>query len=338
VRGNGALYSVSVGALNGYAGTADVSVTGLPSGAEASFAPASITGSGSSTLTVSTAASTPTGSYPLTVRGTDRTGSPTRSTSVTLIVTAPDFALSASPSSASTIQGSSASYGVSVSPLNGYAGTVGLAVSGLPIGATPSWTPSSTISGGSGSSTLIVATTGSTPAGSYPLTITGTDSTSSLIRSTSVTLVVSPPVVTAFPSSATVVTGSLRGGSATSLKADDTSYYEVYSTGYTTQTARWQGTFAGVPSTLTNLKVTYKGRNSRTCTQTVSIFNWQTSLWVDLDIRSVGTSDLLIADKTPSGTASAYVSGGQLKVRVRCSTTAGSFYASGNLLKIAYTP
>lgn len=51
--GNGAAYTVSESALNGFNGTVSLTVSGLPAGASASFKPASISGgSGSSTLNV----------------------------------------------------------------------------------------------------------------------------------------------------------------------------------------------------------------------------------------------------------------------------------------------
>ena len=53
-------------ALNGFAGTVNFTVTGLPPGAAGSFSPASVAGSGTSTLSVSTSTSTPAGTYTLT--------------------------------------------------------------------------------------------------------------------------------------------------------------------------------------------------------------------------------------------------------------------------------
>src|SRR5262249_59191568 len=95
-------------------------------------------------------------------------------------------------------QGGSASYTATVSPLNGFAGAVSLSISGLPSGATGTFNPTS-ISGGSGSSTLGVSTSSATPIGSYTLTITGARGSPS--RSTTVTLVVNT----------SCVTGSARG-------------------------------------------------------------------------------------------------------------------------------
>jgi hypothetical protein len=78
---------------------------------------------------------------------------------------------------------------VSVGALNGFNGLVTLGVSGLPPGASASFTLG-TIAG-SGSSTMTVATSPSTPAGSYPLTVTGTSG--STVHSQVVTLAVTAP-------------------------------------------------------------------------------------------------------------------------------------------------
>src|SRR5215471_2295687 len=61
VSGNSVAYTVTIAPQNGFSGTVGLSATGLPAGATASFNPASITGSGSSTLTVTTSGSTPNG-------------------------------------------------------------------------------------------------------------------------------------------------------------------------------------------------------------------------------------------------------------------------------------
>jgi uncharacterized membrane protein len=99
---------------------------------------------------------------------------------------APDFSISATPSSRSVVQGNSANYTVTISPSNGFSDTVSLSVGSLPSGANASFAPS-TVSG-QGSSTLNVATSSSTPAGNYTLKITG--STASLSHSVTVNLAV----------------------------------------------------------------------------------------------------------------------------------------------------
>ena len=107
-QANSTTYTATIGAVNGFTGTVSLSVTsGLPGGASANFSPASVTGSGNSTLTVSTASTTPAGTYTLTITGSS--GS-THSTTVTLIVnsaSSQDFSVSASPSSRTVTAGNS---------------------------------------------------------------------------------------------------------------------------------------------------------------------------------------------------------------------------------------
>src|SRR4030095_4205060 len=77
---------------------------------------------------------------------------------------------------------------------------------------------------------------------------------------------------TLFPSSVTVLTGTLASGTASALTSDDNVYLSVKSTTSGTRTAAWYGSFTNVPRTLTTLSVNYKGNNSRNCTQTVAIW------------------------------------------------------------------
>jgi len=171
VQGGNVPYTVSVSALNGFADTVNLSVSGLPTGATSSFVPASISASGSSTLTITTAANTPTGSYTLTVTGT--TASLNHSTGATLVVTsAGDFALSASKTTMQIGRGKSGTDTITVSALQGFTGTVSLGVSGLPARVTATW--SSTTVTGSGSSVLTVHVNKRARTSTYTLTITGT--------------------------------------------------------------------------------------------------------------------------------------------------------------------
>ncbi len=85
-QGGSATTTVSV-SETGAAQTVNLSASGVPTGATASFNPASLSASGSSTLTISTSSSTPAGTYTITVTGTGTTG--TRTTPYTLTVTPP---------------------------------------------------------------------------------------------------------------------------------------------------------------------------------------------------------------------------------------------------------
>lgn len=99
---------------------------------------------------------------------------------------APSFSLVSSPTSQTITAGGNTTYTLSTTAQNGFAGTVALTLSGLPTGASGTFSPTSIT--GSGSSTLTVSTTSSTPPGSYTLTVTGTSG--SLVQSANITFVV----------------------------------------------------------------------------------------------------------------------------------------------------
>ncbi len=120
----------------------------------------------------------------------------------------PGFTLSASPASQTITAGGSTTYSVSVAAVNGFSGNVALSISGLPTGATGSFSANPV--SGSGSSVLTVSTNNSTQANSYSLTITG--SSNGLSHSASVTLNVNSGIpdfiLSASPSSQTISPGN----------------------------------------------------------------------------------------------------------------------------------
>lgn len=123
------------------------------------------------------------------------------------------FSLTASPGSQSTVAGGSVAYTATASPFNGFTGTVSLAVSGCPTGATCSLNPMSVSLPPASNSTLTVQTSSSTPQGSYVLTITATSG--SITTSTSVTLTVSSFTIYPSPATQTVKKGSSTTYTAT---------------------------------------------------------------------------------------------------------------------------
>lgn len=70
VAGTAGNVTVTVTGASGFSGVVGFSVTGMPAGVTASFAPPTVTGSGSSMLTLSVGSAVPSGSYPLTITGT----------------------------------------------------------------------------------------------------------------------------------------------------------------------------------------------------------------------------------------------------------------------------
>lgn len=139
-----------------------------------------------------------------------------------------------------------------------------------------------------------------------------------------------------FPAATVIETGTARAGNAASLAADDNNYFQVNSTTSGTRTSSWYGSFTGAPSGLSALKVSYIGRNSRSCTQVIAAWRWTDSTWQQLNSSAVANTETAHNDLVPPEAAGAYVSPtGEVRVRVRCTTTA-NFFASAELLKLTY--
>jgi chitodextrinase len=103
--GSTGTYNVTITASGGFNGAVTLGVSGLPPGATGTFAPNPATSS--SVLSVTTAAGTPGGTYPLTITGTN--GGTTATTTVAMNVpmtgSAPTVSLGTSPANGSTIMG-----------------------------------------------------------------------------------------------------------------------------------------------------------------------------------------------------------------------------------------
>jgi PKD repeat protein len=181
--GGSTSYTATVAPLNGFTGTVAFSVTGLPSGATATFNPVSVTTSGSTTMSVSTSAATPSGSYSLTIQGTS--GPRTRTVNVTLVVGG-DFTIAATPTSQTITRGAIATYNVTIAAGQGFSGTVNLTVSGVPARATAAFNPASIVN--SGTAVMTVDTDPNVQKRTRTLTITGTSG--GRVHSVNVTLVI----------------------------------------------------------------------------------------------------------------------------------------------------
>ena len=97
-----------------------------------------------------------------------------------------EFNLSANPTSQAIVAGSSAAYTISISPVNGFTGTVSLNASASTTNVSASF-DNTTITGGSGSATLTVATTTATPSGSATITVTASDTAHNISQNVAVT-------------------------------------------------------------------------------------------------------------------------------------------------------
>ena len=106
----------------------------------------------------------------------------------------PDFSISASPSSATLPDGGgTATYTITIVRSNGFSGSIGFGVTGLPDGATASFSPNPVSDLAGVTSSLSVTLPAAVIPGTYGLTITGSSGT--LSRTASVSLVKTPPVL-----------------------------------------------------------------------------------------------------------------------------------------------
>jgi len=101
--------------------------------------------------------------------------------------TAPSYSLTASPSNLSVAQGSQGTSTITITPVNGFSGTVLLSASGLPDGVTEAFNPNPATS----TSTLTLTASGTTTTGTATVTVTGTSG--SLTETTTLALTVTPP-------------------------------------------------------------------------------------------------------------------------------------------------
>jgi len=189
VQGSGTTYTVSTQVASGAAQTVSLSVSGLGAGATGTFNPASVNAGGTSVLTIATTTTAATGTFTLSVTGQYPSGA-THSAAVSFTVTAPvpdDFAIAASPSTQTVVQGSSTTYTVDTQVTSGTARSVSLSISGLPAGASAAFIPTAVTAGQS--ATLAVTTTTTAATGTSTLAIAG-QYASGPTHSTSVSLVI----------------------------------------------------------------------------------------------------------------------------------------------------
>ncbi|HEY1255635.1 MAG TPA: choice-of-anchor D domain-containing protein, partial [Terracidiphilus sp.] len=158
--------SITVTGVNGPAGSVNLAASGLPSGVTASFSPNPTTGTSVLTLTASSTAAA--GTYNVSITGTSATL--TATATLALTVNTPNFGISSSVGSAGMVPDSSLTSTITVTPKNGFTGSVSLVASGLPSGVTASFTPNPT----TGTSILTLTASDTAASGDTILTITGT--------------------------------------------------------------------------------------------------------------------------------------------------------------------
>jgi subtilase family serine protease len=175
-QGSSGSSTITSNVTGGFDSAVSLSASGQPSGVTVSFSPTSITGAGTSSMSITVASTAAAGTYAITVTGAS--GSTSHTTSVSLTVTSTGstgtFTISVSPSSGYLYQGQSGYAVVTTSVSGGFDSAISLSATGVPSGVTGSFSPTSIGAPGSGSSDFTLTVSRNAPTGTYPITITGT--------------------------------------------------------------------------------------------------------------------------------------------------------------------
>ena len=165
-----ATYRIDIATANSVRPSVAVEVTGLPVGASAKFS-ATPTTATSTSLSITTTAATPAGTYPLVVTG--RSGTFVRQTGIQLVVTsvAGGFGLETAQA-IGVARGGTNNLGVAVKPFGGFSGTVNISGAGLPTGVTV--TPVAVTLNTTGTVLLPITASASAVPGTTDVTIVGT--------------------------------------------------------------------------------------------------------------------------------------------------------------------
>jgi len=177
--GSSGTSTITITFLNGFSDAVTLSTT-APTDWTADLSQIS---SGQSTLNINVPSSAISGTYSVTVTGTN--GSLSHTISLTVQVTSPDFSISASPASLTIRSGSRGTSTITITALNGFTGTVTLSAS-APTGLAASLNPTSIST--SGKSTLTITVASNTRTGTYTVTVKGTSGTLSHTTTVRVTV------------------------------------------------------------------------------------------------------------------------------------------------------
>src|SRR6267154_564610 len=221
----------------------------------------------------------------------------------------PDYSLSALPTSLTLIQGSSGPSTITVAPVNGFTGSVGLSASGVPSGVTATFSPTNT----TGTSTLTLAASSTATTGTSTVTITGASGI--LSHTTTVSLTVNAPAMpdfrlSAMPSSLAVTQGA--SGSSTITVAALNGFTGSVGLSASGVPSGVTATFSPISTTGTSTLTLAASSTATTGNSLVTVMGASGSLihttTITLTVNSAaGTSTLTIS---PSSLTFSYQSGG----------------------------
>ena len=244
--------TIPTAVTSGSARSVALSISGVPGGATATFSPTSVTAGSSSTLTLDSGTAAA-GTYTLTITGTG--ASATHTTTVTFTINpviTNDFSVAVGPNTLTLNQGASGTSTISTAVTSGNAETVTPAVSGLPAGASASFTPTSVTAG---SSSTLTINAGTAAPGNYAVTITGT--TASATHAANLSLTIRPNGFSIAVSPNTLTLNQGASGTSTISTA-------VTSGNAETVTPAVSGLPAGAGASFSPTSVTAGGRSTLT--------------------------------------------------------------------------
>lgn len=136
------------------------------------------------------------------------------------------------------------------------------------------------------------------------------------------------------PTSTTILFGTINSGTYSSLATNNAAYYRVNSTTSGTRKTDWYGsvTISQDKSSISKLIVNYDGRIQLSKIQVLYLYNFTTSAWVQIDSRTVSSSDISISYET-SSPADYISSGGEIRLRVYTSGGSTNYSSSGDFMQ-----
>ncbi len=232
----------------------------------------------------------------------------------------PDFAISDSPSALSVTQGATANDAITITPQNGFTGSVSFSASGLPSGVTASFSPTSSTTG----STVTFTASSTATTGTSTVTITGTSG--SLTHSTTVALTVAAKASADFslsssPSTLSVTQGTAGSSTVTVNKLNGFSgSVSLTASGLPSGvTASFNPASTTSTSTLTLTAAATAATGTSTVTITGTSGSLTHSTTLSLTVNASGTSTQLLANTGIESTLSPWTGSSGIDCSAGCS-------------------
>ena len=176
--------TITSAVTGGFDSSIALNATGQPSGVTIVFNPTSITGAGTSSMSITVGSSVAPGTYPITVTGTSGSTVETTTVSLTVTSTTAGFSISANPTSISIARNASGDVTITATATGGFDSPITLSASGEGSANSVSFSPT-TITG-AGSSTMKITVGRNASTGDHTITVTGTSGSTK--HTTTVTL------------------------------------------------------------------------------------------------------------------------------------------------------